>query len=474
MVEILLNLSSVTNDSKATFLPFLTVNEDSIDTLLSIISTVLAIVAAVWVGLEAFNKLRAYVRDHREKVYAAAIKQFSETKATTEQSVAEETDANSIIISKLSALQTVTKYCEESYEQVFYLCALEMDIVIRTRLRQALLQHSKKAHNFLEMINRLIWKIYLEMPKKAQKAASGIQLSNKEVDLVLKKPPETKLDASLLETFGDKKTSYDIQNISRLLSLASSLFGEAMCELHIGPFIGYASQILYHVDFYHRALRLTTLEECVLRDCVSNQFKATLMTYKNCYIVNDNFTEAKFRSCLFVSVRIFNTKLDNARFYRNTFNQVTFRECSMKGTSFVFNRYKGKYSVVQSLLYMTEFYHEHFENCIIYSTTLSGAKFTACTFQKLHLIQCTATIQFEKCIIDDFRFAGKSLKGTVFYKCKFKNGRIVESNLKELQFIDCTFINPITLRSNTETKNACVIEGDTLTSIDESSDFGSV
>lgn len=404
------------------FLESLRTNKESLDILLKLITSIIALVGLFWSlgsGLKTFKNYAANKRD--EQISNLLLLFSQENKAK-----------------KLSALNGITNHGNRIFQEIFLFCIIEQDYLIQSLLFDKLLELSKNHAEEVIFFNKFYIKILL---KNSSYEMGSFNLSDNERKILIRYYTDVRINKEIENRF-PLEYQHDISESNEIFDYAkiSSKLMEGVLP-HKKP-RQMQGLIMDSLNLYACKIKNKQIENCIFQKNIFRHSTLKKINFKNVSFSQHNnfwesklsqvsfekslFTECKFGSatfdydCNFVDTDILNCDFRKSKHKSTTFLKLQIKNTNFKGISCKASSFSELYAVKNQFV-GARFSRSKFLN----------SKFYACDF--------TAT-SFENCIFETLNWGGSIFKSTIFSNnCSFENVDFSGVDLKNVKFVDCTF-----------------------------------
>lgn len=378
------------------FINELAANKDGIEIVIKIGTFAISALTLMVTIIGAFKTFISFILDRRDKQLADFIASFSDEKE----------------IKRLSGINGLSRYSGQLFKELFFICSIEKDAIIRELIYESL--QSRSAHMKAQciqmndfLVNYFLLHDYhsgaLQYLKKEQSIMKPLSHSqtNRRIQLELNR----RNPSSLFEQ--------DCAIDNHLL-LSSKLLASAMSKsFHIKL----SGSLILQSNMYSSRWILNSLRNCVFINNVARHMFSLLTSYDYCCIKDNNYFDSRL-----IKTHFFECTLDHSSFRNSHITQTVFLKGAIQNVVFSQSVLK-KCSYIQikdismSSWNGCTIKHSRFEQVQMKSNEMSGTKFVAAHFIDIRLWQNKLMGQFINCRFKNVVWGGSILRNVEFINC---------------------------------------------------------
>lgn len=360
---------------------------------------------------------------------------------------------------RLSGVQEISKYSRILFKELFFICSMEKDELIKEFVFDILEKQSPHSRKHCIILNNFLLDYCIKHNYRIIDL-KGFQISNEMLEILINSPTDRRI---LLKLYQNKFSGIADRNneINNHLLLSSQLLGSAIKKSFHFRLCG---NLIAQSDMYASTWVYVSMQNCVFIDHISSHMFSFSTKYQDCFMKSGNYSNSKFLITAFKNCMIQNCIFNNSYFILSKFqkeenNEISNKSCDCKNQKkFIIDNSKWKdckiihstYEKIQfqkNEMIRTYFFSISFTNVQFFKTNLIGG------FRKNNP-QKIKWVKFKECIFKNVIWGGALLKYVQFINCLFENATFVGTNLEKVVFTKCQFeyadFNKIKL--NTETK----------------------
>lgn len=411
--------------------------KDAYDIIFQGIKLIVEIILMVVTVAKGFGALKKYIEDKRNTQLSNYINNFSKKNR----------------VKRLSGVSGLVSNASKIFNELFYICALEKDALIREPLLNGIMKICKRKKKKCKKINSF----FVRYSLKEDILINKITIVE-ERDIMWNYLEMGNTNNRIQLEINHSKYGISFKNdreIEQCLVLSSQLMAGAIKRAIF--------QSLKGVMFLESSLYEATWVKCSLKnaavvDCVGRHAKGFGTSIEKVFLWQDDFFDSQF-----IGLRCKETDIYHANFRESLFAFLSMRgENSITRDSFQ----NGHESVLETVGFSkSKFYRVRLEEYKVKNGTWNACSFNYCSFHKVdfinnkwHSIVCMnskfSAVNFWKnelhgtfanCKFEHIKFGGSDLQGSKFVKCTFKEADFAGADLKNVKFEDCIFLENVNL-----------------------------
>lgn len=403
---------------------YFTKNQTGIEVVLDIGAFAISIITLLWVVISGIRSLKNIILDRKIKQLTDFIMLFS--------------DENEI--KRLSGINGLSRYSKTLFRELFFICSIEKDTIIKELIYDSLQKESKHMTTMCIQINDFLVSYILYHDTQDNSLIDSLIDIKKDDELVKilrysKTERKVRLELNHRNPTGIFVQNYAINNHLLLSSnlLASSLSKSFSIELN--------GNLIIESNMHTSKWIHNFVINCVFINNVARHMTLLLTKHCRCYIKNNDYFDCKLLNTNFIKCTI-----KDSSFRNSFFTNVTFKKGKIQNVFFnESNIKKCRYLEIKDFSTCSwngcTIEHCKFEEIRLISNKMYGIKLVSTNFINVKLWRSNFMGQFKKCRFQDVAWGGSELKNVQFIDCFFEDVNFDGAVIKCSKFVNCTFIN---------------------------------
>lgn len=402
------------------FLNYLVVNKDGIELILKIGTFVISVFTLFGALIGGIRSIKDLSSNRKKKQLADFISRFS---AKNE-------------IKRLSGINSLPNYARSLFREMFFICSIESDAIIKELMFDALQCQSPHMKAQCIQINDFLVNYLLQHNCKSRRL--DIITGNKEIIHILKHS-ETKrrIQFEINQRNPDSMFEQEYAVDNHVL-LSSKLLASAMTKSFHEKLNG---NLILESNMYASKWIYNSIQNCAIINNVTRHMFSLSTRYHFCIIQNNNYFDSRFMKTDFRKCTIRNDRFRSSKFVETDFCCGTIENTNLNQS------YLKKCRFLQIAHIQTTFWNgctiinSRFEQSRIISSEFCGTDFTASHFTDMQLWRNKFVGNFTACRFHNVKWGGSILKNVQFINCIFENTDFAGADLTHSKFINCQFTN---------------------------------
>lgn len=395
-------------------------NRDAIDLIIKIGTFVISICTLVWALVSGIHSLRDISINRRNKQLIDYISLFSAEEETK----------------RLSGIYGLSSYSKYLFRQLFFICSVESDAIIKELIFDELQKQSPHSKKHCIQINDFLVNYFLQHDFESNYLCE-IKNNKKMVSVLKDSQTNRRMQFELNRRNPSSKFEQDYA-IDNHLMLSSKLLALAIKKSY---FVKLCGNLVYQSDMYASRWRFASIQNCVFANNISRHISCFLTKYYRCCIFGTNYLDSKYIAAYFI-----NCMIKNCLFLDSNFVNVLFREGELQYTRFDKSSLKNcRFSQIKIILAsywngctISNGIYEHIQ---IIKNVIKGTVFHGTYFMDVKFFSTKLVGEFKKCRFKNISWGGSKLSGVHFINCNFEDVKFAGANFKNCKFIGCRFSN---------------------------------
>lgn len=423
--------------------------------IFEILKLIVQIAPLVWAIITGFKTFRNYANDKRTEQLSKYIKEFSKQDR----------------MYRLSGMSGLTYYASDMFMELFYICVLEKDALIKEIIKDALMRicPQKKSeclqlHTFfvkyilrqnvkLSKISYLENKKYFYKTLKKGNTENRIHMEINRIESSTSLDEEVKVDEYLIlssELLALSMKKAKKQDLSGILFLESNLYGCIWNKCYIKN-----TALIESVGRHAKGYR-NHLENVYINDCNFYGSRFIEMRCNSIYMYNKtHFRDSIMAFCSIKGKKYEDTnqKLKSTGGPANENKKLEQRNYSTVIKSAIFSEstfFKVEikwYQIEQGYWNGCRLFFCKFKEVDLIANKWNGTNYVNCSFTHLNFNKDIIKGNFKYCKFQDINWKDSELKETIFVGCKFKNVDFANADLEKVLFDHCTLEGDINFKN---------------------------
>ena len=409
--------------------------KDAFEIIITAFTAVVGMFTLICTIVELAQTAKNYVQDRRDKQLSDCVNSFAKEER----------------VERLSGVNGLANNASIMFSELFYICALEKDALIRELLFDALVKECRKQKEKCMQINSFLVKYSLKenifisritIPKERDK----MWLYLTEGD------PDNKTQMNINKRKLEIGLKEDAQ-IDSCLLISSQLMAHSLKRAANQSLKG---NIFIESGFDKVSWKKCSLKSTALVDIQGEDAVGKVIHMEEVFLWENHFINSRFRQ--------FNCK--KVDIHQSSFKQSSFIDFSMYGAGYEpgksmvlhnnqdsvikeFSFVQNGYEHVKIVLYQIKYGswdHCQFKQCrfSIVNFINNTWQDMICSYSKFRMVKFWKNKfngTFDNCEFNDVKYFKNNLQGTRFIKCIFRNVSFAGSDMMNVIFEDCTFEN---------------------------------
>lgn len=378
---------------------------------------------------------------------------------------------------RLSGVQEISKYSGILFKELFFICSMEKDELIKEFVFDILEKQSPHSRKQCIIMNNFLLDYCIKHNYRSNDF-KHFQINHEMLEILKDSPTDQRI---LLNLYQNKfpGMSGKINEINNHLLLSSQLLGSAIKKSFLFRLCG---NLIAQSDMYASKWICVSMQNCVFIDHISSHMFSFSAKYRDCFFQSGNYCNSKFlmtafqdckiQNCIFNSsyfiltkfqkeepkeaatqngnrkkqkkFLINNCKWKDCKIIYGTYHKIQFQKNEMIRTCFFSNTYSdvkffrtkliGGYKKINSLkIRWVNFKNCSFKNVVWCRSLFIYVQFTGCHFEN---------ITFDESTFENITFDGSTFEKVKFIKCHFKNADFNKiKSITESKFQNCSLKN---------------------------------
>lgn len=395
-------------------------NGDTVNTLIQIGTFIIAVLTWFGAVIGGIHSLRDIKINRRNKQLSEFIALFSDENETK----------------RLRGIYGITSYSKFLFRELFFICSIENDAIIKELIYDALQKQSPHSKKYSIQINDFIVNCFLQHNYQGNHF-DDIRKSSKMMNILKdgRINRRIQLEIDQKNPPGKFEQGYAVDNH---LLLSSRLLAYAMKRSF---FVRLSGNLVVQSDMYASKWRFVSINNCVFIKNVSRHIFSFATKYRRCYLLDSNYYDSKLiasyfvkcmiKDCLFIHSNFRNTVFNEGEIQHGKFSKSILKRCHFL-----------KLTINQDSLWNSCWILNcNYEQVKITDNAFKGTIFVSVCFDDVKLWRNEFVSQFTKCQFTNVKWGGSKLLGVQFLNCILKNVDFAGANLKNCKFVNCTFYN---------------------------------
>ena len=399
---------------------YLVENQEGIELALKVGTFLVSVCTLFGALLGGLHSVREITRNHKSRKLTEFITLFS--------------DENEI--KRLSGINGLSLHARSLFRELFFICSIEENAMIRELIYDALLKRSVKAKSECIWLNDFVVGYFLQQEGQGRLLA-GVKNETEMISKLKRSQTERRVRYELKKKNppAAPKEQYAVDNHILLSSML--LAGALTRSFHIRL----NGNLILQSNLYAARWIGSTVRHCAIVDNVARHMFSVFTGYDDCFLCNNNylgsrFVKTTFHKCSIIDVgfrdcRMLHTEIAGGRINAVCFNQSSLygcklaqiteiRECTWNGCTIQKSRY---------------------EDTRLVANEMKGVRFSNVSFTDVNLWRSAVVGTFTDCTFSRVKWGGTVLKGVQFNGCVFQHTDFSGVKPVNCKFMDCRFMN---------------------------------
>ena len=410
--------------------------KDAFNIIITAFTAVVGMFTLISTIVKIINEAKNYVKDKRDKQLFDYVNTFSDKEK----------------VRRLSGVNGLTNYASIMFKELFYICALEEDALIKELLQNALLQICPKKKESCKEINQFFVQYMVKQDISIREEFDS--KTAKEFRSILKKGnTESRIQWEIAHK-GKSISSIENEEVEECLLLSSQLMSRALKRILNQPLKGvlFEGSSLYKAHWINITLKNAALLDNIGRHAKGfkiyaeevllwkNDFYGSLFTGLSCkriYIYHTTFRESTFIKFSIQGVLgALSDKTSLLDFHR----ALIIEDITFSQSKFFYTKV-ALYRIVDGKWNGCKLYRCNFLATEFIDNKMRGINSSHCEFDQVNFYKDKMQGIFNQCSFNNVKWGGSTLKGSKFVKCTFKNVDFAGADLANVIFENCDFEN---------------------------------
>lgn len=401
-------------------LKYLTQNQQGIEIAITAGTFIISVITLIGALISGFISVRNIISDRRHKLLADFITVFS--------------DENTI--RRLGGINGLPRYSKYLFKELFFLCCIENETIIRELMYDVLQKHSPHKKNQCIQINDFLVNYFLQGDYPSEYLDDI-----KKEESIIKTLKSSQTDRRIQFELDRKNPSFLFKHdysIDCHLLLSSKILASAITKSF---YVKLNGNLILQSNMYGAKWVHNSIQNCVLVGNIMRHMLSLSTKYNSCHIKNNNFYDSRlykthFNDCtmsnvLFRSSHFNRTAICGGGIRKANFDKSSLKKCQFIRIKYIFDSSWSGCTITDS----------KYENLQIISNKMKGTDFISTEFVDIGIYRNDIVGSFTKCKFKNVKWGGSIIKSTQFVNCTFENADFLGATLSQSKFIRCQFIN---------------------------------